>query len=147
MNRFAIANDSFRLALGDLCDPPGAKKSEDANAKINLCNDFVVVLAHDDFKDVSLSQFKRCKSLASVSRGQNQPEYMLCIRLFKVAINCVSSNGCYQRRAPAQRARPQLIEADEDVSQATTTIIDMLVYLIIISLSMLRCALVGLFVF
>lgn len=55
VNRFAIANDSFRLALGDLCDPPSAKKSEDANAKISLYNDFVVVLAYEDFKNVSLS--------------------------------------------------------------------------------------------
>lgn len=47
---------------------------------------------------------------------------------------CMSSDCRYQRVSPAQRARPQLIEADQDFSRAASAFFDMLVYLIILLL-------------
>lgn len=39
----------------------GGKVSKDATAKETLRNDFVVILADNNFENITIKQFKRCK--------------------------------------------------------------------------------------
>lgn len=63
VNRYIIANEAFRAQLRSLYDPPSGKKSKDKNVKEILDNDFVVVVRYDNFEQVSIIQFKRCRFL------------------------------------------------------------------------------------
>lgn len=64
MNRYVIANDQFRAQLG-----VHACRRYNKNTKDVLRNDYVVILADPDFKEVTVKQFKRRKySTSPVSR-------------------------------------------------------------------------------
>lgn len=71
-NRYVIANEAYRTQLGALCDADGRDKSYDKNAKTVLDNDFVVVLGHDDFKHVSITQFRRLTITTKGARERKQ---------------------------------------------------------------------------